>query len=316
MKFSIITAVYNREDCIERCLLSVVNQQKWNIEFEHIVVDDGSSDNTKAIIEDYAKRYPHICFIPFKKNKGTNAARNAAIARASGDYCISLDSDDYFVDDAFQTIKETVQNNPSYKHFLFVIEYKLDQFNTDDILKKETAILSFGDFLSGRINSDFTHIIRTETLQKYPFDERVRIYEGVFYLRFYKEAKRILYTKKIVTVVELGRSDSVTRESVRYNKSTIQREIIAKKLLISWFENDFKREKLEHNLARHYFRLLEDQCLISDYTSAEETNKHIEKLNIKLPLKLRIMLRCRLGLFYRIALGFYLRVKYMIKNVR
>lgn len=129
MKFSIITPVYNREDCIERCLLSVVKQQKWDIEFEHIVVDDGSSDNTKAIIEDYANRYPHISFIHFEKNKGTNAARNKAIEKASGDFCIILDSDDYFVDEALKIINNTIQKNKLYKHYLFAPDDRINYYN-------------------------------------------------------------------------------------------------------------------------------------------------------------------------------------------
>ena len=80
MKYSIITPVFNREDCVARCLDSVVENLKWGIELEHIVVDDGSHDSTANIVQRYAMKYPHIHFIKFDKNRGTNAARNAAIA--------------------------------------------------------------------------------------------------------------------------------------------------------------------------------------------------------------------------------------------
>ena len=63
VEISIVMPVYNCEDFLEESLNSVLNQSFTDFEF--ICVDDGSSDNTKAIIEDYAKRFPHICFIPF-----------------------------------------------------------------------------------------------------------------------------------------------------------------------------------------------------------------------------------------------------------
>lgn len=60
IKYSIITPVYNREDCIARCVESVIQQSK-NIHYEHIIVNDGSSDHTLDIIQDYSHRYdPYI----------------------------------------------------------------------------------------------------------------------------------------------------------------------------------------------------------------------------------------------------------------
>lgn len=104
MKYSIITPVYNRADCVARCLDSVIRNLQWGVELEHIVVDDGSHDETPKIVQNYADKHPHIKFIPFSQNRGTNAARNAAIAAATGEYCIILDSDDYFVNEAINFI--------------------------------------------------------------------------------------------------------------------------------------------------------------------------------------------------------------------
>ena len=81
MKYSIITPVYNRADCVARCLDSVIRNLQWGVELEHIVVDDGSHDETPKIVQNYADKHPHIKFIPFSQNRGTNAARNAAMQR-------------------------------------------------------------------------------------------------------------------------------------------------------------------------------------------------------------------------------------------
>ena len=77
---------------------------------------------------------------------------------------------------------------------------------------------------------DYQELQVTENL----FDESIRIYEGVFFLRFYKEAERIYFCKKVITIRERGRNDSVSKETLRTNTSIIQREITAKdKLKVS-----------------------------------------------------------------------------------
>ena len=129
MKYSIITPVYNRADCISRCIESVVRNEKRKDEYEieHIIVDDGSSDDTVKIVSSYAKRYDWIKFIPFAHNRGTNAARNAAISVATGDFSIILDSDDYFVEkvDAIylseEYIEELAYNSKSNVFFGFTL---------------------------------------------------------------------------------------------------------------------------------------------------------------------------------------------------
>src|SRR5574344_1490748 len=129
MKFSIITPVYNREDCIKRCLDSVIENLRWGISIEHIVVDDGSKDKTPQIIDQYAKKYEHIKFFLFSQNRGTNAARNKAIEVASGDFCIILDSDDYFVNDAIKIINENIELFSGYKHYLFTPNDRAEYFS-------------------------------------------------------------------------------------------------------------------------------------------------------------------------------------------
>lgn len=88
---SIVIPVYNTEDYLEECLNSVLAQTYQN--WECIIVDDGSTDNTKSIAERYAKMDAR--FIVFsQKNGGASKARNFGIDRAKGDYVAFLDSDD------------------------------------------------------------------------------------------------------------------------------------------------------------------------------------------------------------------------------
>jgi glycosyltransferase involved in cell wall biosynthesis len=96
MKVSIIITCYNREKFIARAIRSAVFQKFPKDQFEVIVVDDGSSDNSRKIIEDFGDE---ITTIFHEKNMGLPAARNNGIRKAKGRFVVHLDSDDYIHED-------------------------------------------------------------------------------------------------------------------------------------------------------------------------------------------------------------------------
>ncbi len=87
---SVVIPTYNRGYRIERAINSVLAQTYKN--FEIIIVDDGSTDNTKKVVEKYLKTDERIKYF-YQENKGVCAARNTAMKLANGDYIIPLDSD-------------------------------------------------------------------------------------------------------------------------------------------------------------------------------------------------------------------------------
>ena len=91
MKFSIIVPVFNVEKYLSSCLESILKQTYDN--FEVIIVDDGSTDNSYKIIEEYSKSDKRFKKYK-KKNGGVSSARNYGITKATGDYILFVDSDD------------------------------------------------------------------------------------------------------------------------------------------------------------------------------------------------------------------------------
>lgn len=85
---SVIIPIYNRAHYIEECLESVLRQTYKN--FEIIIIDDGSTDNLKEVLDSYFKKIKYI----YKENGGVASARNVGIRHSSGDYIAWLDSDD------------------------------------------------------------------------------------------------------------------------------------------------------------------------------------------------------------------------------
>ena len=316
MKYSVITPVYNRADCILRCLESVGrNVDNSMFDMEHIIVDDGSTDDTPNIIRQYIADHPHVVFIQFPQNKGTNAARNAAIDIARGRFCIILDSDDYFIDSALSLIDNEVVNHPEIGHFCFAPDDMQGLYSRNPLLSKSNqTIITFEDFLLGRVSGDFTHVIATDTLRKYPFDEDLRIYEGVFFLSFYKEAKNILFTNEVTTIRERSRADSVTRDVIRTNTAIVERHIRAKEILIDRFHEDYDTTHGGREvLWRHLFLLLENYLLIGNYIKAKEVMSRIDKMQLTpVPIRLKAIYSMRLGKCYFLCLRFFLFMKYKV----
>ena len=92
-KISVIIPVYNVEKYLTKCLESVINQTFSD--YEVIIVNDGSPDNSQNIIDSFHKKYPKLIKTYIKKNGGLSTARNFGLCHASGDYILFVDSDDY-----------------------------------------------------------------------------------------------------------------------------------------------------------------------------------------------------------------------------
>ena len=109
--FSIIVPIYNVERYLEQCIESVLAQDYQN--YELILVDDGSPDNSIDICVKYAKQYSNIVFI-HKINGGVSDARNAGIQIARGEYLMFLDSDDYWEGTTILSDLQNIitENNP------------------------------------------------------------------------------------------------------------------------------------------------------------------------------------------------------------
>ena len=105
MFYSIVLPTYNRADFIERAINSVLNQTF--VDWELIIVDDGSTDDTKAIVDKYTQLDQRIKYY-YQKNQERCIARNNGIDKASGDFICFLDSDDYFLEKHLELFYNTI----------------------------------------------------------------------------------------------------------------------------------------------------------------------------------------------------------------
>ena len=117
-KFSIIVPVYNTEKYLKRCLDSIKNQSFKD--YEVIIVNDGSTDNSSDIISKYSYKVIN------QENLGLSMARNNGVKESSGEYLIFLDSDDYIEKDLLKEVNESLSNNPD------LVRYQIKEVFDDE----------------------------------------------------------------------------------------------------------------------------------------------------------------------------------------
>lgn len=108
VKLSIIVPVYNVEKYLSQCIDSVINQNFKDLEL--LLINDGSTDNSDKICDNYAKIDSRIKVI-HKTNSGLSDARNTGIKESSGEYLIFIDSDDFLCDNCLEVVAEQLQSS-------------------------------------------------------------------------------------------------------------------------------------------------------------------------------------------------------------
>ena len=196
---SIIIPAYNIENYIAKCLDSLLNQTYRNLEI--IVVDDGSSDDTGKVIDDYSSKYDNIKVI-HKKNAGVSSARNSGIEVASGDYIGFVDGDDTVDENMFEIlIKNAIKYDADISHcgYKMVFPSRIDYYHNTGTLVEQNNEIGLKDLLTGnRVEPGlWNKIYKKELFKDIKIDESIKINEDLLinYYLFKKAEKSIFYDK-------------------------------------------------------------------------------------------------------------------------
>lgn len=121
---SVIIPVYNSEEYLSVALDSILEQNFTD--YEVLLIDDGSTDNSAAVAKEYAEKYPEKLFLYFQENSGAGAARNLGMSKARGNYLLFMDSDDRVEPDMLKDLYESACRKksdivfcPFYRHGLY-----------------------------------------------------------------------------------------------------------------------------------------------------------------------------------------------------
>ncbi|MCL2596431.1 MAG: glycosyltransferase [Paludibacter sp.] len=236
MKISIITIVYNNADFIEECIQSVLNQDFENIEY--IVIDGGSTDGTRQIIEKY---YDKIAFYISEKDNGLYSALNKGITHSTGDIIGILHSDDVFFEkNTLSEIARTFEKTNAdlvYANGQYVDEQdinKVKRIYPAKVFKK--YYLKFG-----WIPLHTTIYVKRKIFEKYRlYDENYSIasdYDISLRWFFTDEIKKVFLDKWVVKMRLGGKSTSM---NLQKRKSAEDLKIIKKYKLWGRFTLFFK----------------------------------------------------------------------------
>jgi glycosyltransferase involved in cell wall biosynthesis len=256
LKFSIIIPTYNREKVINRALNSVIEQDFWD--WEIIVIDDGSSDNTKKVLEKYLSKYKNIKYF-YKKNGGVGSARNYGIGKAIGDYCIFLDSDDILTKRALSIINNQIEKFSQHKIFFFAV---VDNFGRRMYkMSKDIVEIGIQDCIaSKKVRGEFLACVKTSlfTEERYCFPDNVNGGESILWCNIMRKY-RALYFDKVVRYYYLDASNSLVRGVL--TEGSIKNILKISELLI----DNFNKEYLKYNkkeLGKLYFVIARMRALL------------------------------------------------------
>lgn len=164
---TIFTPTYNRAHLLPQLYESLKSQTQKN--FEWLIVDDGSTDETKNIVQKWIdEKQLDIKYI-FQENKGKHIAINNGTEHCKTSLFLNVDSDDYLANNAVEEIEklsEKIMNNPKIAAFTFILTLEKQIKNLDDFGKLETT--DFSKF-QWKVKGEMCYCYKTDILKKFPF---------------------------------------------------------------------------------------------------------------------------------------------------
>ena len=198
---SIIIPLYNAERFIKRCIDSVLSQNLALDDYEVIMIDDGSTDLSVDICNQYASTYPNI-YYTYQPNQGQGVARNAGIEMARGDYITFADIDDYFLNSLNQIYKELMRLHPD----IYITRHEDMLSDGKTLIEKNTGFPVAKEFVGGELllNGYLPSSVWAKFYLRSLFmDKKLRFLPGIihedaeFNFKIFLKAKRVMFSETI-----------------------------------------------------------------------------------------------------------------------
>lgn len=162
MKFSVIVPIYNVDKYLRECVDSILNQSYTN--FELILVDDGSPDESPLICDEYAKKDSRIIVL-HKINGGLVSARIAGVKIASGEYAVCVDGDDFLHKDCLKNIHGILCNNGD----IDLVCFGFNLYREDNVITKPIICERYGFYNYNQIkDSIYPMLFYSRSSQRFP----------------------------------------------------------------------------------------------------------------------------------------------------
>lgn len=265
-KVSIVVPVYNVQDYLEHCIQSLVKQTYDNIEI--ILVDDGSTDNSGVLCDEYAT-ISSVIRVVHKENGGLSDARNAGLLMSTGDYVLFVDSDDYI---SFNAVEKFMAVLFKQKEDVDVIIGKYICVNEDEInfyenISKETKVIdkfSGESYLFHSLKKNKFMVTAWSKLYRRDFllDNKLFFEKGIvhedelFTIKMFMKADNVLLTD-LCFYNYVQRLESITTSKKQLNNARSIRYVVQElDALYNDLENKMLRKELmDHSATIYYQRI-------------------------------------------------------------
>lgn len=249
-KVSIIVPVYNAQEFLARCVDSVLNQEYRD--FELLLVDDGSTDASGSICDEYARKDSRVQVI-HKENSGVSDSRNLALDRAQGEYLQFLDSDDWITPDATKLFVRAAQESQAdivIAHFYRVVGERLSP--KGDI--EEEGVLTREEFAAHMMDNpaDFYYGVLWNKLYRRDIVERARLRmdsaiswceDFIFNLEYIRHAE-IFYALHAPVYYYVKTKGSLVSQGNSFSRT------VRMKLSVFEYYNNFYKDVLEEDYEK------------------------------------------------------------------
>lgn len=219
---TIFTPTYNRAFCLGNCYNSLVTQT--NKDFKWLIIDDGSQDNTKALVTSWINEGKVDIEYQYQKNQGMHSAHNTAYGLIKTELNVCIDSDDYMPDDAVEIILDLWKNRDPKQNLAGIIG--LDAFKDGSIVEKIPEKFKYATLseleVENKIKGDKKVVLRTDVVKEfppYPITENERLVPlGTLYLMIDQKYKYIC-TNNVFCIIEYLEDGSSRNILKQYKKS-------------------------------------------------------------------------------------------------
>ena len=242
-KFSIISPVYNTEPYLREFLNSVVNQTFTD--FELILVDDGSTDNSLEICREYAQKDSRITVLT-QKNQGAGPARNNGIKHANGQYILFFDSDDW-VDVQALEILNSLSEDDSADLLIFsaqevVFDDKEVEIKRNPMISKSVEITTEQEcrnifcelIFTSVINIPWNKLFKKDIIEKYniEFPNTRRAQDAFFNMEYYRHINSLSSVENILYYYRSNTTDKIWK---KFPKDLYKIDVVYSKYLVDIF---------------------------------------------------------------------------------
>ena len=297
IQLSIIIPVYNVEKYIEFTLKSISSQKQDLLNYEVIVVDDGSPDNSIGIVESYRKELPQIK-IYRQENQGLSGARNSGLKVAKGQYVWFVDSDDTITNNAFQIIYKIISKS-SPDIIGFSINHICAETGTKCIepciFRKSYKKLYYKELAGISLHTK----IHSGVVQRYIFnrsfliENNLQFFPGIYFEddEFLVRAKclagKVMLTDKIIYNYLTGRSGSIMSS---FRLKHLQDVLIIIENFVKFKESNIHNSEIVNIVNGAIFNesfwlLCQSEKTVNGYSSFMSVHKkEIKRMTIKFGL--------------------------------